>query len=178
LPRCEASRVNANMNNIYIVGFMGTGKTSLARRLSGVKKLAFIDLDELIQTSEKKSITEIFSQKGEVYFRALEKNILAEVSRKDDQVVSCGGGIVLDKDNIVLMKNSGIIICLSARPEVILARTKNYQHRPLLNVDDPEKKIKELLEARANLYALADHKIDTSDISLKEVVIKALELIK
>ncbi len=166
------------MKNIYLVGFMGTGKTSVGSELAGIKKLIFVDLDELIRAREEKAIAEIFALKGEAYFRALEKKILAEVSQKDNQVISCGGGIVTDQDNIALMKNSGIIICLTARPEVILARTKDYQHRPLLNVDAPENKIKELLEKRADFYALADYKIDTSDISLKEVVNKALKLIK
>ncbi len=157
---------------------MGTGKTSVGRELAGIKKLALIDLDELILVREEKTIAEIFASQGEAYFRALEKKILAEVAQKDNQVVSCGGGIVTDKDNIALMKNSGIIICLTARPEVILARTKNYHHRPLLNDNYPEKKIMELLEARERYYALADYKIDTSDLSLKEVVNKALGLIK
>ncbi|MBU0502814.1 MAG: shikimate kinase [Candidatus Omnitrophota bacterium] len=165
------------MKNIYLIGFMGTGKTSVARELAKQKEMTFVDLDDLMEIKEGLAITEIFAQKGETYFRDSEKKILVGVSRNDFQIISCGGGIVMDKDNIALMKNTGIMVCLSARPEVILTRTKNYGHRPLLNVDNPVNKIKELLKERSHFYALADYNIDTSDISLKEVVKKVSELI-
>ncbi len=162
------------MNNIYIVGFMGTGKSAVGQRLASLKKMVFIDLDELIEEKGDKSIPDIFKEKGEPYFRALERKSLAEVSSKDNQVVSCGGGIVIDPDNIRLMKRTGTMVCLSSAPEVILERTRKFSHRPLLNVLDPLAKIRSLLAERREFYAQADITVDTSDISIDQAAIQVL----
>ncbi len=129
------------MNNIYIVGFMGTGKTTVSKELSGKKKLRFVDLDELIELRQKKTIADIFAGEGEPYFRRVEKQVLKEVAKENNFVVACGGGVVIDKENIRLMKETGVIVCLSATAEVILKRTSQYCHRPLLNVSDPKKRL-------------------------------------
>jgi shikimate kinase len=164
------------MNNIYLVGFMGTGKTAVGKEIAKVKKCKFIDLDDLIEEKEKRSIPEIFAQNGEPYFRGLEKGTLKEVSQKNNLIVSCGGGIVLDKENINLMKETGSMVCLTASADVILERTRKFNHRPLLNVPDPKGKIESLLKERSSYYALADEVIDTSKISVKEAVGKILNL--
>jgi len=156
---------------------MGTGKTAVGRELAKKKKWQFVDLDDLIELREKRTIGDIFAKEGEPYFRRLEKKVLREVTREKKFVVACGGGIVLDKDNIKIMKETGIIICLKATPEVILKRTTAYTHRPLLNVRDPKKQIELLLKLRAPYYALADKTIDTSKISVREVMGKVLRLI-
>ena len=122
------------MGNIYLVGFMGTGKTVVGKEISRLRKQQFIDLDSLIESRQKKEIRHIFSEQGESYFRTLEKQALEEVAAQDGKVVSCGGGIVKDEGNIKLMKQTGAMICLNARPEVILRRTSGHAHRPLLNV--------------------------------------------
>jgi len=155
--------------NIYLVGFMGTGKTTVGRMIADSKKRRFVDLDELIELREKRSIADIFAKEGEGYFRELEGKTLEEVAGSGFQVVACGGGIVISPVNIEVMKKTGKIICLTANPEVILKRTQGYSHRPLLNVDNPAGKIKELLEKRAQFYALSDMTIDTSELSIKEV---------
>jgi len=111
------------MNNIYLVGFMGTGKTSVGKELAKKKKWRFLDLDELIQLREKRTIADIFTKEGEPYFRRTEKQVLKEVAKEKKFVVACGGGIVINPDNIKTMKETGIIICLSASPQVILERT-------------------------------------------------------
>jgi len=160
------------MKNIYLVGFMGTGKTAVGKALTKKKKLQFVDLDELIELKEKRTVSDIFAKEGEPYFRRVEKQVLKKVSKEKNFVVACGGGIVLDKDNIKIMKETGIIICLTTKPEVILKRTSGYLHRPLLNVRDPKKQIELLLKLRAPYYAQADKTIDTSKISVKEVVEK------
>lgn len=165
------------MNNIYLVGFMGTGKTVAGKGLARKKKWQFVDLDELIELREKRSISDIFAEEGEPYFRRLEKRVLKEVSAEKKFVVACGGGIVIDKDNIKIMKDTGIIICLAATPEAILKRTSGYAHRPLLNVSEPEKKIELLLKLRAPYYALADKTIETSMVPIEEVVGKIIKLI-
>ena len=163
--------------NIYLVGFMGTGKTSVGKELAKKKKWRFLDLDELIQLREKRTIADIFTKEGEPYFRRTEKQALKEVSKEKQFVVACGGGIVINPDNIKTMKETGIIICLSASPQVILARTSTYRHRPLLNVADPKKQIELLFKLRAPYYARADKMIDTSTISVKEVTDKIIKLI-
>jgi len=162
--------------NIYLVGFMGTGKTSVGKELAKKKKWQFMDLDELIELRERRSISDIFAKEGEPYFRRIEKKILKEVSAENKFVVACGGGIVLDKGNIKIMKETGIIICLTATPEVILNRTSGCTHRPLLNVAGPKNQIRLLLKLRSPYYGQADLSIDTSKLSLKEVAAKIIKL--
>lgn len=149
---------------------MGTGKTSVGKELAKKKKWQFVDLDELIELREGRAIADIFATQGEPYFRRLEKKVLKEVSREKNFVVACGGGVVLDPENIKVMQEAGRIICLAATPEVILERTSGCAHRPLLNVPDPKKQIELLLKLRSPYYALAGKTIETSRISIQEVV--------
>jgi shikimate kinase len=165
---------NQNMKNIYLVGFMGTGKSSVGLHIAREIKGDFVDLDKLIEEKENKTIPEIFKEKGEPYFRGLEKKFLKDVANKKDQIIACGGGIVLDPDNIKLMKNNGTMVCLSASADVILERTRKSNHRPLLNVPDPQEAIRALLADRQKLYSEADITIDTSEISIKEVAARVL----
>lgn len=163
------------MNSLYLVGFMGTGKSSVGKKMAERLKRRFIDLDDLIELKAKKRISDIFAEDGEPYFRKLEKNTLREISLKDKTVVACGGGIVIDPENIEIMKQTGRIICLTASPEVILKRVSGTGKRPLLNVSDPKKQIELLLERRAVCYAQADGTIDTTGLSLEEVADKILK---
>lgn len=164
------------MGNIYLVGFMATGKTAVGEELAKVKKWKFIDLDALIELKEKRTIADIFAKSGEPYFRRLESKVLSEVSKEKKFVVACGGGIVANRNNIKIMKETGIMICLTASPEVILKRTAGLSHRPLLNVASPRKQIELLLKLRAPYYACAHKTIDTSKVSVKEVVAKIKKL--
>jgi shikimate kinase len=165
------------MNNIYLVGFMATGKTAVGKELARKKKWQFVDLDELIELKEKRTITDIFSKNGEPYFRRLEHDTLKQVSQEKKFVVACGGGIVINPANIKIMKDTGIIICLTATPEVIFKRACAYSHRPLLNVANPQKQIELLLKLRAPYYAQADKTIDTSKLSVEQVVEKIMKAI-
>ncbi len=160
------------MNNIYIAGFMGTGKSAVGRQLAKIKKWYFVDLDELIELKQKSRIVDIFAKYGEAYFRGIEKKALKEVSVQDKFVVACGGGVVLDKYNIKLMKKTGMLICLSATPAEILKRVSAQTHRPLLNVKNPLKRIELLLKMRAPSYMQADKIINTSNLSVKQVAQK------
>lgn len=167
------------MSNIYLVGFMGTGKTAVGRELAKKKKWRFADLDALIELKEKKSISDIFASRGERYFRRIESDILEEVSKENNFVFACGGGIVIDENNIKTMKATGQVVCLCATPEVIIKRTSGFSHRPLLNVPDPKKRIELLLKLRSPYYARADRVFDTSELSVDEVarkIIKAISL--
>lgn len=156
---------------------MGTGKTSVGKELAKKKKWKFVDLDELIELRDKRTISDIFALEGEPYFRRLERRILKEVAKEDKFIVGCGGGIVLNSDNIKVMKDTGIIICLNANSEVILKRTQGTTHRPLLNVSKPREKIELLLKLRSPYYALAHKCIDTSKLSIKEVATKISKMI-
>ena len=147
----------------------------MGRELARQKKWRFHDLDDLIEEKEGLSIPDIFQKKGEPYFREVERKCLLEASRKENHVIACGGGVVIDQDNIAVMKQTGFMVCLTAAPEVILARTRQFSHRPLLNVDNPEEKIRELLKARAPFYAQANVSIDTSAISVTETVQKIMK---
>ena len=164
------------MKNIVLVGFMGTGKTVVAKGLAKRLKMKFADLDDLIEERESKKISQIFAESGEPYFRQVEKEIVREVSQQKNRVIASGGGVVLDEENIQNLKRNGIMICLSAKPEAILERTKGYLHRPLLNTEDPKAKIEELLKFRAPFYAKANYTIDTSELTIEEVIEKVIEI--
>lgn len=164
------------MHNIYLVGFMATGKTHIGKELARKKKWRFVDLDDLIELREKRKISDIFAREGQPYFRRLEKRILKEVAKEKKFVVACGGGAVIDPENIKIMKETGTIICLSAPLEVILKRSFGSSARPLLNVANPKKQIELLLKLRAPYYGRADKTIDTSKLSVKEVVERIIKL--
>jgi shikimate kinase len=156
------------MSNIYLVGFMGTGKTETAKLLAKRLKRAFIDMDGLIEAKEKRPIPEIFKAKGEPYFRKIEKEVVADLAKKDGLVVACGGGVFVDPDNIRVLRSSGTVVCLTSSPEVILERTSRFTHRPLLNVDNPLEKIKELLAKRMPSYSQAHFIVDCDKFSVED----------
>jgi len=155
---------------------MGTGKTAVGKELAKLKNWQFLDLDELIELKEKLTIADIFAKYGEPYFRKAESKALKEISKEKNFVVACGGGVVINPENTKTMKETGLMICLSAAAEVILERTSGYAHRPLLNVPNPKKQIQLLLKLRAPYYAKAHKCIDTSKSSVKEVVNKILKI--
>lgn len=156
---------------------MATGKSSVGRKLALSLKRRFVDLDELIELKEKMLISDIFAKKGEPYFRKAEKQILERVSKEKKFIVACGGGIVIDPGNIKIMKKTGLVICLSARPETILKRISGTTQRPLLNVNDPKAQIELLLKMRAPYYGQADKIIDTSKLSIEQVAGKIIKII-
>ncbi|MDP8261251.1 MAG: shikimate kinase [Candidatus Kappaea frigidicola] len=155
--------------NLYLVGFMGSGKTAVAKEIAESTDLKYIEMDELIEKKEARSINDIFKDSGEDYFRKVEKEALKEISLADNQVVSCGGGVVIDEANVNLMKDSGVLICLQASPDVIYKRVKNNKDRPLLNVENPQVKIEELLRIRRPYYQKANYIIETDNLSVQQV---------
>jgi shikimate kinase len=163
--------------NIYIVGFMGTGKTSVGRQLAKKKKWNFVDLDELIELQQQRRVVDIFAKEGEAYFRKIEKKALKQVSGQDKFIVAGGGGVVLDPDNIKLMKKTGVLICLCANCQTILKRVSGSTQRPILNVEKPRERIELLLKMRAPYYMQADKSIDTSRLSISQVVAKIIKLL-
>ena len=164
--------------NIYLVGFMGTGKTTVGKILAKKLKKEFVEMDEEIEKKEGRKIVDIFRLFGESYFRKVEKKVLKEIASCSNLVVSCGGGVVVDEENLKILKKTGIIICLKAIPSVIYERTKKTKERPLLNVPDPLKKIKELLAKRAPFYAKADYFVNTSTLTPEEVSEEIIKILK
>ena len=156
---------------------MGTGKTAVARHLAKNTGMKYISTDEVIEDKERRSINAIFKKSGEAYFRRAEKEVVKKVAQLNNFIIDAGGGIILDKENIENLKKNGKVICLTATPEVILERTKRYHHRPLLNVESPKDEIEELLRYRAPFYAQADFSIDTTNLTVEQVVQKIQETI-
>jgi len=164
------------MKNIYLVGFMGTGKTTIAKALAARLKRHFLEMDAVIEEREGSEIVDIFKEKGEAYFRKVEKEVLKDLSRKSDLVVSCGGGVVMNAGNLKVLKETGLVFCLNADSTTIYERVKQYGHRPLLNVDDPQAEIEELLNLRNAHYQQAHYQIDATR-SLDEVIGQIIEIL-
>ncbi len=157
------------MRNITLVGFMGTGKTTAGRILARRLGYRFIDVDEEIEREQGVSISHIFSELGEGYFRMLERGKINELSRRPGLVISAGGGAVIDERNIEAIKTGGVIVCLTATPDAVMKRVGNSAGRPLLNVPDPMSRIIELMAAREQFYRKADFTIDTTAMTPKDV---------
>ncbi len=164
------------MRNIVLIGFMGTGKTTIATALANRLKMRYVSTDDLIEKKEKRTINEIFTKSGEDYFRDVESEIVRSLSDKEGLVIDTGGGIVIREENIANLRTNGVVICLTADEEAVMERTKKYKHRPLLNVEDPKQRIRNLLAKRAPLYAKADHTIDTSKFTARQVIEKIIEM--
>ncbi len=157
------------MNNIYLVGMMGSGKSVTAKELADLLQYRFVDLDTEIEAQEKISIQDIFSSKGEEAFRDVESNLLEKVSLRERQVVATGGGIVLRQGNVDLMNQTGQVIYLKAGADTLWSRVKHRTHRPLLKSDDPKKTLEYILKSRDLLYNQFNLKVDTDGKSAESV---------
>jgi len=164
--------------NISLVGFMGTGKTSAGKLVAKKLGMKYVDTDEVVEENAGMKVSDIFSNFGEPYFRDLEAKAVKQVSERDNQVISCGGGVVLRDENVKNLKRGGPVICLAASPEAVFERVKHETHRPLLKVPDPKERIRELLAERAPHYAKADHSIDTTELSVEQVAAKIIGFAK
>ena len=160
--------------NLVLVGFMGTGKSAVGRRVAALAAAPFLEMDAELERRAGKSISRIFAEDGEPAFRDQEAQWADEWGRKQGAVISCGGGVVLREANLRALQANGLLVCLTARPEVILARTARAAKRPLLAGDNPEQKIRDLLAARAPLYAKISVQIDTSDLGPEELAAQVL----
>jgi shikimate kinase len=160
----------SHARNIILTGFMGTGKSAVGKKLAVRLGRKFIDTDALIAQEAGMPIARLFSEKGEPYFRELEQEVIARVCLEDEAIIATGGGAIVKEVNAQRLKASGIVICLTAAPEVILARVQEDTTRPLLLADDPLPKIHALLAARAEAYARAHAMIDTSRLNVDQVV--------
>ena len=144
-------------SNVFLVGMMGSGKSTVGRLLSQRLKGRFVDLDSEIQKKEKITISEIFETKGEPYFRELESEVLQGVLKKKGLVISTGGGIVLRSANVKAMRDSGIVIYLKTSVDVLLRRLKGSKDRPLLKTRSWREKVREIDKERRPFYEKAAH---------------------
>ena len=149
------------MRNIVLVGFMGSGKTTVGKLLAGKTGMPLLDMDSIIAERAGKSINDIFAQDGEPHFRALERALVRELADTEGHIISTGGGIVLNPANIADFERTGLVVCLLADAPTVLDRVRHDTTRPLL-AGDKETKILQLLESRKPLYESIAHKIDTS----------------
>ncbi|MBS7638243.1 shikimate kinase [Candidatus Bathyarchaeota archaeon] len=163
--------------NLALVGFMGVGKTEVGRILAERLGLTFIDLDSEVERLAGKPIPSIFEEDGEPVFRMLEKRLTREFSALDGQVISCGGGTILDPDNLRSLRMNSLIILLTARLDSIIERLRGEgDSRPLLRAGDKLERIRALYLQRMDIYqASADITIDTSDMTPEQV---ATEIIR
>jgi shikimate kinase len=174
--RCSGISVNQiavnndrHLVNIALIGFMGTGKTSVGRLVAEQLRFEYLDTDELIQTNTGRSIMDIFAKDGEPTFRALEEKIVEEFVSRAKTVISTGGGLPVNPKNLASLKSHALVVSLWSSPEKIWERVRHQGHRPLLHDENPQAKIRELLAAREPFYKQADVLLNTELRSVREV---------
>jgi len=155
------------IQNIALTGFMAVGKSAVGRALARKLRRRFVDLDRLIEKAEGMRVRDIFSQKGESYFRQLEKKALAAVLQQEGQVIATGGGVVMDEQNLKMLREKSLLVCLTASPDVLV----------LLKGLDRKGRVEELLKQREKNYAQAHAIIDTSQLTVEQIVEKIIHLL-
>jgi len=156
--------------NIVLIGFMGTGKSTVASRLAARLNRKFVDMDREIERVVGMTVSEIFKRYGEIRFRSEEKLIAQKLARESGLVIATGGGVVLEQVNMDTLSQNGIIICMEATPNEILERVNRKKGtRPLIRKNAQLQHIEEMLKARETLYAQADYRVNTSGKSPEQV---------
>ena len=157
-------------NNIFLIGFMGAGKSTVARVMQEEYGMHLIEMDEKIEADENMSIADIFAVHGEEYFRRLETELLEGLQQQENTVVSCGGGVPMRQCNVDAMRKSGTIVYLSTQPETVYHRVKDYHNRPLLEGNMNVPYIMKLMEMRLPRYlAAADVTVQTDGRGAAEI---------
>lgn len=157
------------IHNIALIGFMGTGKSTVGRLVAEQLRFELLDTDALIEQRSGKKITEIFAQNGEATFRDLETQLVEELSPRTRLVIATGGGLPTNPANLASLKTHALVICLWAAPEHIFERVRDQSHRPLLHDADPLGKIRALLAAREPFYKQGDVLLNSDLRSAREV---------
>jgi len=162
--------------NIILIGFMGTGKSTIGRQLSQTLSYPLVDTDQLIVERTGKTIPDIFAEQGEEAFREIETETLSSLTGSTHHIISTGGGIIGSPQNREILKTLGYVVWLVASPEEILDRTSRNTNRPLLNNEDPARTIRDLLAKRIPLYKEAAHlSIETDQLSFDEITTGIIE---
>lgn len=156
--------------NIVLIGFMGTGKSTVSTYLKKNFGMEVVEMDQIISERQGMSISDIFETYGEEYFRDLETDLLIEMQSRRNVVISCGGGVPMRERNVAEMKKNGKVVLLTAKPETILERVKNDHGRPLLEGNKKVEFIADLMEKRREKYeAAADIVIETDGKTKQEI---------
>ena len=156
--------------HLFLIGFMGAGKTAVSNALSAMTGIPVLDTDEQIRMQEGMEISEIFAQKGEGYFRDLETQLLRALQGQEVRIISCGGGMPLRPQNAALMKEAGTVVWLTVSPETVSQRLQNDHSRPLLASRKDPAAIAELMEARREAYeAACSRQVCTDGRAVKEI---------
>ena len=162
------------LHNLALIGFMGTGKSSVGQLLAAHLHFTFLDTDHVIEARAGQSITEIFARQGEAVFRELERGVVRELASRRKTVIATGGGLPAFGDNLASLKTHALVVCLWASPAGIWERVRDQSHRPLLDDPDPAGKIRTLLAAREPYYRQADVLVNTEMRSVREVTLQVL----
>lgn len=162
--------------NIFLIGFMGCGKSTVAKYMKEQYGMHYVEMDKQIEEEQGMSISRIFAEKGEESFRKMETELLGRLEKSCNQVVSCGGGAAMRECNVELMKKNGRVVLLTASPLTIYNRVKNTHNRPLLEGNMNVDYIRGLMEARMPRYlAAADIVVETDRIGVAEIGRKIME---
>jgi shikimate kinase len=161
---------NLSMPNLYLIGFMGVGKSAVGRAVARQLNMDFVDSDWTIERDAGQTIASIFANKGEPYFRKLEREFMESGHEKNGLVVSCGGGLPIAEGMGDLLLQKGIVICLFATPETIIRRTVGNPKRPLLNTPNPEQSVRTLLQEREPIYMQTGIGVSTEGRGIREIV--------
>ncbi len=156
--------------NIYLIGFMGVGKSAVGRALARALHMRFIDSDYVIEKQAGKPIKRIFEEEGEPAFRQMERDFIETGHPQNGAVVACGGGLPLQDGMSELLAVKGVVVCLFAQPETIIRRTVGNPKRPLLNVENPEQRVQQLMQEREPVYLQTGIGISTESRTIPEVV--------
>lgn len=157
-------------NNIILIGFMGTGKTAVGKRLAALLNMDFYDTDREVESVTGMTISQLYTKYGEVRFRSEENLAIKRLVNNKNSVIALGGAVVLDKKIIDMISEKGVIVCLTAKPEIIYERVKRRNNRPFLKKGNMYDTILELLDKREEVYKCADFTVDTSDLSFQEII--------
>lgn len=164
--------------NIFLIGFMGSGKSTIARMLARETGKTLIEMDETIEAEAGCTINQLFEEHGEDYFRNLESQLVYRIADEGDTVVSCGGGVVLREENVLNMRKNGKIVYLCATAETIYLRVRHSTNRPLLNGNMNIEYIGNLMEKRLPAYEkAADIVIDVNGKEKGEIVAEILKVV-
>lgn len=161
--------------NIVLMGFMGAGKTSVGRELATRLNRPFIDIDEEVERVRQKTIAGIFAEEGEAAFRGYERQLIRDAAMKEGCVIACGGGAILDDENVHALQQHGLLICLTASASVLFSRCRQSAVRPLLDAPADEAAFQQLWASRQPAYAAIPIQIDTTKMSIPAVVDYLLE---
>ncbi len=162
--------------NLYLVGFMGTGKSTVGRQIARQLGFQLLDSDREIESLQGRPVAKIFAEEGEARFRALEHDFIERGHPAERCVISCGGGLVVPPGMLELLHRRGVVICLHASIETIVERTLRTKHRPLLQVENPEQRVRDLYAQREEIYRRTGTMVLTDRRPLREIVSHVLRV--